>query len=610
MISFNTVGQRGISRFVAGAAITLGLSSQVPSHQTINTTSVHIIPELSLSVPEAITKVSTLLLDLAVKLPVQNLRYMNVLLSDLSDKKIDKPEGIDAALYNELFSIKMQIIDLVYGIRKNPDLLDATPEQKKDLAVIRTATSVIDLVNHFKRSKAEIITITPTMGLTPYQISYDPQRSAIHFLTDLTSAKRLESKAASTAKAEAETADDSLSIKLFKSQYPGRKPIPGQRPFHFYVDAYNIDKTTPLPGLESLKADLQDLSYKYPGKVINDKRIWIGDYSFKATKSNSWELSPSGSDRYVDLEQHVEIFQLIKANESAYNEAASLLVSSHPDISADTFKIYLMLNTFAELFWAQNEDPWQDAGAASWYNLPQAGSFMRTYQDYLDKGFVLGVRLRFKENDGTLTDRIHPCPPKLWRMGSLMVPVEQQGLGPNAILIGHFLEMAEADQTLFNKYFPDTEISVENAVRIAMDMQLSIKAIAFSYDSIISKLKATLFSDPDIKLPDDVYPSIKDAKESRAYFLLSVARYWKAFPEFIHEKGQLFNFPYNHNSWNMEFLDNYLKIFAAILDVKDPLPNSETNYFPNNGGGVWDAFGDGNDPKIKEGWKVIVLPKQ
>ena len=202
--------------------------------------------------------------------------------------------------------------------------------------------------------------------------------------------------------------------------------------------------------------------------------------------------------------------------------AAALIHASHPDLSPETITTFLMLNTFVELFWMQNEDPWQDRGAASWCNSDYASAYEETYQEYArseeegGKGYEFGIRI-----DDLVYDVDLPIIND-WRIASHSVPIATQGIGPNAVIIGDLLRAAEYDSgSAWQTYFPDIELEGKKeeekeriAVEIALDPELSVRAVALVYDVKLRELNSTIFSNPAVRMPDDAYPTFRDPQDS------------------------------------------------------------------------------------------------
>jgi hypothetical protein len=339
--------------------------------------------------------------------------------------------------------------------------------------------------------------------------------------------------------------------------------------------------------------------------VANPYRIWITDFAAQANTAGNLSLVASYGDRYIDLDQQLPIFQFIKTHEKSYQEAANLLYDSHPDLSQETLTTFLMLNTYVEIFWMTNEDPWQDTAIASWFEVNQATDFKAAYRKLTKAGLVFGPKM--KDGGKEVVAQI-PAWGIVWRAASLKVPVSAQGIGPNAILIGDLLEASRYDQgTLWKKYFPKILPSTENAVKIALDPALSILAVALAYDVKLRDLNEAVFFDPTVRLPANTYPSISDPAKAREYFKLTWVRYCKAFPEVS------VNFPdyfaYGHNAWNIDFIDSYFKLIESVMGRPDSWPDLEMNFIPSRDKNIADYFGDKNNPMNMDALMLISLPR-
>jgi len=146
------------------------------------------------------------------------------------------------------------------------------------------------------------------------------------------------------------------------------------------------------------------------------------------------------------------------------------------------------------------------------------------------------------------------------------------------------------------------------ALNIAFDPRVSIGAVALILDAKLGELDQTIFSDPAVRLPDDVYPFIQDPQISRAYFRLSLARFFKAFPETAINFPDYF--PYSLHSWNIEFLGSYIKLMEAALEQPDSLPDLETYFLPSyqHRSAMVDFMGDLNDPNVSDCLSIMLTP--
>lgn len=557
-----------------------------------------------------IEEIKSLANQIAENFPPQNLREFRKL---ALDAKTLKPSIKNPGVFNVLYAQKAKTLSLLNklkALKKSTKFTCLPKEIKEKINLLLSVGSIGAIVRILVPYGKKEVAVNLPHGLAPYKTTIDSARNAWTMALMVENSPKVSQVKESTAKAEAETGkEDSFLMRRLKNNFPTGNPTKEQRPFEFYVDAYGINRKTKIPGLEKLKSDL---SKQFSGVVTNPHRVWITDYGLMPSKdAGSKSLTPLPGDRYIDLDQHLSIFQYIKTHEKAYNDAAKLLHQSHPDISENTFSAFLMVNTYEELFWMQNEDPWQDTGAASWYGTEQKQSLVKTYENYLNKGYSFGIRL--PDGEGK-PDKIYMVPIKdygvnMWRAASFKVPVELQGIGPNAVLIGDFLEAGKCEGgKLWRRYFPNLEMNEDNAIKVAQDPKLSVRAVAMVFDVKLKELNRTIFKRKEIRMPDDVYPTIKDEKKSREYFKLTWVRYCKAFPEVAVNFPDFF--PYSHNSWNVEFLDSYFKLIQTILGQPDSLPGLKMDFIPSKGKELTDYFGDSKKAENMDALMLMVTPKK
>ncbi|MCX5751604.1 MAG: hypothetical protein NT099_08075 [Candidatus Saganbacteria bacterium] len=554
----------------------------------------------------AIQNVRNLAIELYNEYPSQNLIQIRKLFTDLYIiPEGEIPKGLES-LYQKKQAIiaGLKEIDNLITVVEN---LSLVPEEAQvDLSVLTNATNLLEIAEWAVGKGTTTYTVTPLNNVPAYQIQVSSDNNNLAVFGKLDQSPKIAPTTESTSKAEADMKKGGAAVWAVTSVYDAYDPIPEQRPFEFYIDAYGINRKMPLPGLEKLKATLSG----FTGQVTNPLRIWICDFSYTVTGPASMGFSPAYCDRYIDLEQHASIFQFLKTYEQAYKDAATLLHASHPEISYNTLATFLMLNTFVELFWSQNEDPWQDHGAAAKYDAKEEDSFNETYDHYTAKtedgglGYIFGARVPVKDGE-TTKERIFPG--LSWSIASSQVPVASQGLGPNAVIIGDFLKAGE-NEALWQKYFPGIERTEENAVQIALDPEQSIKAVAMVYDAKLTKLNQTIFNNPEVRMPDNAYPAIKDPAASREYFILSWVRYCKAFPEV--EANFPTYFPYGHNSWNIDHVSSYFKLIQTVMEIPDSFPTLESNFIPSKGKPINDYFGDTKNPRNTDNLMLLFTPKE
>ncbi|MFA6169815.1 MAG: hypothetical protein WCW67_03885 [Candidatus Margulisiibacteriota bacterium] len=563
---------------------------------------------LGISLPNAVKEVRQLAQEIKAAFPAQNLRLFRPFLGNLKDTSALEAKGIDAAQYKALSEKKTRIINMTIALQTEANLSGLSDDLGREVKILRSAKTLLDIIKWASPDEAREVTVTPP-GNPPYQVKIMPENTTLAMYARLDASPKVQPTEESTAKAEAEMQRGTLATDAVKTycrinlgnQCTVRVPTPGgQRPFNFYLEAYGLDRSIPISGITAVK----DLTHGFIGVVANPEKIYIGDYSGKATGPNTISLAATYTDRYIDLQAHLPIYQFIKTLAATYTEAAHTLHSSLSEIGMDidvnTLKSYLEINTFAELFWMGTEDPWQDTGAASWYNTKEAPAFRETYRRYTQElGYAFGVKIDDKEN------KIYDIS---WRLASTKVSVTKQGLGPNAILIGDFLKAGEYDNgRLWRQYFPNLGRTEDSAARIALDPQLSVKAVALVFDAKARELKDTVFSNPAIRMPDDAYPTFRDPAKAREYFILSWIRFIKAFPEAVVNFPDFF--PYGLNSWNIDFLLPYFKLHQAVMGEPDSFPEFTTRFHPSKGEPIADYFNPMTDPRNNDALMITVVPR-
>jgi len=595
------ISVRKLVRNVTNALLVVGgLAVAARGDQPVRTINIPTLAALGISLPNAVKEVRQLAREIKSDFPAQNLRLFRPFLGNLNDTSTLEAKGIDAAQYKSLSVKKARIVNILSAL---PDNLD------RDVKTLRSAKTLLEVIKWASPDEARKVTVTPP-GNAPYQIKIAPENTALAMYNRIDASPKVPPTEESTAKAEAEMQKGDLAAKAVKTycrinlgnQCTVRVPAPGgQRPFNFYLDAYSVDRSIALPGITTVR----ELTNGFIGVVANPEKIYIGDYSGKAAGPAAIALAATYSDRYIDLQAHLPIYQFIKTYAATYNEAAQTLRSSLSEIGiaidVNTLKTYLEINTFAELFWMGTEDPWQDTGAAAWYNTKEAPAFRETYRHYTqDLGYAFGVKIE---------DKVNKVYDISWRLASTKVSVTKQGLGPNAVLIGDFLKAGEYDNgRLWEKYFPGLGRTEDSAVKIALDPQLSVKAVALVFDVKARELKNTVFSNPAVRMPDDAYPSFRDPAKAREYFILSWIRFIKAFPEAAVNFPDFF--PYGLNSWNIDFLLPYFKLHQAVMGEPDSFPEFTARFHSSKGEPIADYFNPMTDPRNNNALMITVVPKE
>jgi len=550
-------------------------------------------------------QISTMATKIYQEYPPQDLRHLRPFLTNLDVS--NPPEEFTGS--PSLWAKRNSLILLVKRIKSLQICLPTNSPE--DLEVVLQANSLLELLQHFAPKKTRPATIIPPNNLPAYKIKINPANTAISMFTKLEGSPKAPPPAESSNKAEAEIKKGGWAVTAI-SIYPWKAPVAGQRPFEFYFKAYDVDTSSTLPGLKKLEQQLRRAAKKTG--VINPLRIWITSFDYMLQGQNIFKAQAAYGDRYLDLRKeigHLNILKLIKGFEATYKEAASIFYSHHSDVfSYETIVTLLMLNTFVEIFWSEGEDPWEDTGAALAYAPKYKDALSTAYNACLEEGLVLGIRIGEKPDE-----KVYQVPPAMWEIASMKVPVELQGLGPNAVIIGPFLEAAKYDNgSLWKKYFPDTEMPEDKegrralAVNIALDLEASIKAIALVFDVKLRELKNNVFNNPEVKMPDNAYPSFANPGKAREYFTISWLRYIKAFPEVAPNFPDYF--PYAHYSWNIDFIGSYFKLIQTIIGLDDSWPGLQMNFIPSSNKPINDYFGDTKDPNNMNTLMLFLSPKE
>jgi len=272
------------------------------------------------------------------------------------------------------------------------------------------------------------------------------------------------------------------------------------------------------------------------------------------------------------------------------------MFAHHPDVKFSNLLGLLYINTFGELFWANLEDPWQDSGAAEQYDVPMKDRYSEVFDKYNKRGATFGFRSEGK---------VYNLP---WNIASLKVPVESQGFGPNQIVLGYLLNAGEKEPSLWEEYFPNIGLTIADAIRIALDPDLSAFGMALIYDYYLAETKKTICSDPSVKSPDNVYPTIPNNGDSREFFLLNLIGFFDAWAE---TAG---NFPdyfaWAHHSWNLDNRGEYLMLIQKILELENGFPSLQMGFISNAGMTKYDYLGPTTDLSRESSLLLVLTPKR
>lgn len=578
-----------LARPLSKTVLALGLasSSLVPSHQVLvqDPTAGFIDPSIKL--PDAIKNIKRLTQEIAEGYPNQNLGHLRPIFDNLSIYA----EKYSVPWLKQLYDNKREILRLLDNAKRiaNHDPAarqELNKEEIEDLRAILSARTLFDLLDHFAPQASRAVTVNPPGNLPPFEIQLTPDRSAWTMYKLITSSPRLQASTHSSSGTHEELNTGSAKIEAwFAGKFCDSSPASYDKTYaQFYIDVHGVNRSLPLPELDRLIAELEE---KFKGQVANPARIWISDLE-PSKEGNTWTLNSNFAFRYVDLKLHADAFRLIKTYQFAYNEAARKLHDSHPDISSELFRGFLLAHSLITHTWLRWDDVWQDAGAASALGTAaQAFNFGKTYSAYKKQGYAFGIT--FKEGD-----TMYDCP---WGLASLMkLPIPFQSLGHNTVMSGDLLISGERDGgRLWHKYFPEIEMTEENAVRIALDPVNSLYAVALVCDAKLDDLNKTVFSNPQVGLPSDVYPYIKNPKDARRYLMIELMGHLRAFPEV----GKNFPnaFPFNIDSWNLGLGASYNLLISRILGENSALPYLKGSFVVDSGEKL-DAFHHGKPEKF------------
>jgi len=208
---------------------------------------------------------------------------------------------------------------------------------------------------------------------------------------------------------------------------------------------------------------------------------------------------------------------LVRHHAEDIGRAADLLHESHPDIARNNFYLMIAHSIVNEMYTLDGEDPWQDIGACDYADCSYRERFHEVFAGVPHGTRVWGHFVR---------------PP--WRTTSfLAMERARQGFGPAQIILGLAREAGSWEGVA--RYAPHlTENNFANdraALRTILDPQGSIYTLALIYDYNLTQLKETMFRDPDLRRPVDLFPFIADRDSAREFELLLLAQHLKTFPE-------------------------------------------------------------------------------
>lgn len=506
--------------------------------------------------------------------------------------------------YAKLSELRVAIIEKRNRILSTEDsiirMLDSAHPLGYDFESILNAQHLLHLLTWaYQRTnpKTAIVTYKLPFGgsLESYTAKVDPSHNALVYGAKILDSNHgLVVQSGSTVKDEASLKNNTL-IETVLASYPSKPENKETVVFHYYLDVFGVPQKANIPGLQFLKAYLKGL---FEGKIKYPYRMWFSDFYPAVEVPNKLAaLHPAFADRYIDLEKHERIFQFLHQYREHYEKAARLLNASHPDIKYENLLLLLYANTFIELFWMNREDPWQDKNAAGYVDSKLKEKYESEFDRYLEEGATFGYC-----KDG----EVYNLP---WRLASLKVPIEAQGFGVNQVIPGLLLKSGTANQNrLWDKYFPGIDPDTENAVALALDPEQSIRAIALIYDQVLTDLKSTVFADPSMRLPDDVYPMIPDKQEARDFYLLTLTRCFKTFPEMAINYPDYF--PWSLNSWNIDYVGDYFLVLKQALGIQGGLSSMEMNFIPSKGNPLVDWLVPDLGESHKDALILVITPRQ
>jgi hypothetical protein len=530
---------------------------------------------------EKISKLYGLALEFYDKFPWQSLRALrpfvpvnrdeNISAGSLAAKLVDAklPEDLSgdlAALYIKILAQKQEIISQGSG-------WDISAEINKEIIQLVYADDffkVIYLAYERSNPQSQTVSVNVPKGSksNSFTIQIDPKRVALVEALKLLEKHDLDLPSSTTALTE-DPNKGGFVMDLVKKVCPSKPKNKEVRAYEYYLDVYGT-KDIPVPGLDPFKAELSE---KFGSTVEMPNKIWLADWVLKAGRnSKNAELDFGGTDRYVDLQKHKKIFQYLYQHKEAYQKAAAILTSDHKDLKYSNVLALLYANTFAEFFWMDVEDPWQDKCAAFWYGSKWSGSFAKEYKRY-EKERKTTFGYGFESGD----NKVYQFP---WIIATkFKVPVESQALGPNQVAVGVLLKAGGADNSrLWQKYFPGKVLNIKNVIQAELDPDGSVMALAMEHDYFLERIKTN--QNLCVTFPDGQYPPMTGKEEARQYMLLDMSAFFDAFPNTA--KNFPDYFPFAHQHWSIDYTCDFSAIMKKVLRINDT-SSMEMDFIPNKG---------------------------
>jgi len=288
---------RPMARSAAKGAFALAVASQaVPYDKAPVEINIPTLAELAISLPEAVKEVRRLSQEIRDTYPSQNLRYIRPLLNNLLASAKDKAspqkiQGIDEGLYNALMAKKKEILLFIRAIKTLDDAkYDLTAETKNDFQAIRSAITLLDIIQYFSPKKPQVVAITPPGDLPPYQITITPGNDAFSVFQRIDASPKFILKTTTTIDIETKPGADPLARTVL-GLYPSKEENKGIPTYNFYLDVFEAPNNLSVPGLSALEAELKGL---FGNKVKEPHRIWIADWenSFSKASGTSARITP------------------------------------------------------------------------------------------------------------------------------------------------------------------------------------------------------------------------------------------------------------------------------------------------------------------------------
>ena len=196
--------------------------------------------------------------------------------------------------------------------------------------------------------------------------------------------------------------------------------------------------------------------------------------------------------------------------------AASIMREHHQELTYAQLKMLLQSKLMTQLVMMRHEDPWQDIAACRWADCSYADQFAKEFSD-VEYGVPIGNGL-YK--------------PSWWLASKLHTPMREQGYGPYQVILGLFEEAGQNEEVMlhFAEYLTDEDF-VDEAAMLRAIFEKPTMSAALVYDFILTRLKDTVFENPEVRMSPIFTPFLKNPRVARQYALMATANILVAHPE-------------------------------------------------------------------------------